>query len=78
MTPTEHARQLFEDAEKSGLDAPTEDTVSDALNTAMSNARLDCLMALKDGGFGQAAEFIERLENRMHAGDRVLHKLPRK
>lgn len=77
MTPHEHAAHLFDEARRNGLDAPTEDMVSDALNSAMGNATQDCQMALREAGFGQAAEYLERLEKRMWRGDRVLHKLPR-
>lgn len=73
MTPHERAERLFRDAEEEGLDAAPEGRVADAISDAVYDAYTDCELSLKQAGFGQAAAYLARLVDRMHAGDRVLH-----
>lgn len=40
MKPCDRAKALFDDAESLGLDGPTEEMVSEAINTAQSEAIL--------------------------------------
>jgi hypothetical protein len=58
MNAHKRAEHLFIQAEKLGLDAPSEGMVADALNEAMIYQRQDIVMALR-GKYPEAAQALE-------------------
>jgi predicted Zn-dependent protease with MMP-like domain len=50
--------------------------IADAINDAMDNAFDACVHELRGHGFGLSADSLERLQKRMHDGERVLFHRP--
>lgn len=58
MNAHERARHTCEQAERMGLDAPTEGMISDAIGDAESNVVNEIVFVLVRGGFERAAEAV--------------------
>jgi hypothetical protein len=66
MNHLQRAALLFEEAKRDNLDSPTEEMVGDAIHSACEDTKTDCIMALRANGMGRGADYLERLQTRMH------------
>lgn len=61
----------MKDAEKDGLDRPTETQIADAISDACEDTKMEIIILLRSKGMGAAADYIERLNDRRHQKDNV-------
>ena len=60
MDANERTEKLFIEAEKLGMDAPSENMVADAIACAVSQERLEIEISLEQAGFKDAARALHR------------------
>lgn len=69
MNHLQRATYLFKEAERDGLDFPTEQQVADAINDACGDTKTEIVLMLRSKGMGAAADYLERIEDRRHLKD---------
>lgn len=53
------AEQLFVEAERMGLDAPTERMIASRMGDVVDNTRNEVIVELMKGGYREAAQYVE-------------------